>query len=215
MSAVAPGEPVPLEHFESYAEQRSASVLGMWVFLVNELLLFAGLFMTALALRLLHPEAVLAAGEHLKWWLGALNTVVLVTSSLTMTFAIEAARSFERRTAVLCLALTAGLGALFLGIKGLEYYLEYEEHLMPFLDRPFALPDAASRLYMNLYFVATGLHGLHLLIGVGLVLGLALRVSRPGFLEAKPTHVEITGLYWHFIDFIWMLLFATLYLVNR
>lgn len=215
MTAEAGAGPEALEHFGSFERQRGAALLGMWVFLANELLLFGGLFMTALILRLLYPEAVMEAATHLKWWLGGINSVVLITSSLTMSFAIEAARELRQQETRNALLGTAALGFLFLGIKTIEYWLEYEEGLMPFLDIPYALPDPATRLYINLYFIATGLHGAHLLIGIGILLVMWLRVRRPDFLRLKPTHIEVCGLYWHFVDLIWMFLFATLYLVNR
>ncbi|WGF90336.1 cytochrome c oxidase subunit 3 [Marinivivus vitaminiproducens] len=215
MSGGVEAKPQALEHFADYEEQHAAATLGMWVFLTNELLLFAGLFMTAIVLRILHPDAVLAAGEHLKWWLAGFNTAVLMTSAFTMTVAIEAARRRDVAPLRRMLLVTAVLGAFFLVLKGVEYLLEYEEHLMPFLDRPFALPDPASRLFLNLYFIATGLHALHILIGLGLLLVAWRRSADPAFVATKTVHIEIAGLYWHFVDLVWIFLFTTLYLVNR
>jgi cytochrome c oxidase subunit 3 len=211
----AAAEPRALEHFESFERQRRSALLGMWLFLANEMLLFAGLFLIAAVVRLTHPEAVVEATRHLKWWLGGINSVVLIASSLSMSVAIEAARLDRDRLVLRALLLTAAQGTLFLGLKAVEYGLEYHEGLMPFLEQPFILPDPASALYLNLYFAATGLHSLHLAIGVGLVLAIAWRTSRPGFLRRKPTHIEVVGLYWHFIDLIWVMLFATIYLANR
>lgn len=207
--------PAPAEQFESFDQQRGAATLGMWVFLLNELLLFAAIFAAAIVLRLVYPEPTLAAGRHLKWWLGAINSLVLITSSLAMSVAIEAAARREAALVRAGLLVTAGLGLAFLGVKSFEYFLEYHENLMPFLERPVDVADVASRLYLNLYFAATGLHAVHMLIGLGLLLYMWWRTGRAGFLDRHPSHIPVAGLYWHFVDFVWMFLFATIYLANR
>lgn len=216
--AAADGRRAPpphLEHFADYRTQHEAATLGMWVFLCNEVLLFGGIFTTAIILGLTHHEAVAEATSHLKWWIGGINTVVLMTSSLTMSVAIETARRGEAAPARKALLVTAGLGVLFLAIKAVEYFIEYEENLMPFLAGPFEIEDPAARLYMNLYFLATGLHAAHLSIGIGYATLLAWRARDPAFVRNKFSHVEIGGLYWHFIDVVWVMLFATVYLVHR
>ncbi|GJD47874.1 Cytochrome c oxidase subunit 3 [Methylobacterium crusticola] len=206
-----------VSHFATVEQQRHAAVLGMWAWLLTELLLFAGLFLTALVLRLLHPEAVQEAARHLKFWIGALNTVVLITSSLTMSGAIQLSRLGWQRGMVRFMLATAALGTLFLAFKGYEYWADYHEHMMPFLGgRPYALESApASRLFVNLYYVATSLHGLHLTTGIGILLAMTWQASRPGFLARHQNRIEIFGLYWHFIDLIWILAFPILYVVNR
>lgn len=205
------------EHFATVGQQRHAATLGMWAWLLTELLLFAGLFLTALILRLLHPEAVQAAAGHLKFWIGAVNTVVLLCSSLTMSAAIELSRLGWQRMMVGCLLATASLGALFLILKGYEYYADYEEHMMPFLaHRPYALAEQpATRLFVNLYYVATALHAVHLFTGIAILLGITWKASRPGFLQRHQNWIEVYGLYWHFIDLIWIIAFPVLYVVNR
>ena len=204
-------------HFESVAQQRYAATLGIWAWLITELLLFSALFLVALITRIQHPEATQEAARHLKFWIGAVNTVVLIVSSLTMSMAIAFSRMGWQRAMVRALLATAGLGSLFLVLKGYEYHADYAEHMMPFLaGRPYALAEApATRLFVNLYYVATLLHALHLLTGIAILLGMTWKAARPGFLAAHQNWIEVYGLYWHFIDLIWILAFPILYVVNR
>lgn len=204
-------------HFASVEQQRRAATLGIWAWLITELLLFAGLFLVALILRVQHPEAVKAAAQHLKFWIGALNTVVLIFSSLTMSAAIAFSRMGWRRAMLRAMLATAALGGLFLVLKGYEYHADYAEHMMPFLaDRPYALAETpASRLFVNLYYVATALHALHLFTGICILLGMTWIASRPDFLSRHQNWIEVYGLYWHFIDLIWIMAFPILYVVNR
>ena len=205
------------EHFADADQQRHAATLGMWVFLLTELLLFSGLFLSALVIRVLHPEAAHAAAEHLKLWIGATNTAVLITSSFTMSAAIELSKLGRQRWMVRCMLITAGLGVLFLLLKGYEYWVDYQEHMVPFFGwRPYELAgDLPSRLFVDLYFITTGLHGGHLTIGIGIMLVMAWQASRAGFLQHHQNRIEIVGLYWHFIDLIWIIVFPTLYVLNR
>jgi cytochrome c oxidase subunit 3 len=205
-----------LEHFNNAEQQRYAAQLGMWAWLLTELLLFAGLFVSALVLHVTHPASVTAATLHLKFWIGATNTVILICSSLTMSAAIVLSRLDGQRWMVRCMLMTAALGSTFLVLKGFEYYQDYIEHMTPFLDRPYALAgDTASRLFVNLYFLTTALHGLHLTTGVAILLGLTWQASRPGFLQRHQNRIEIYGLYWHFIDLIWIIVFPLLYVLGR
>lgn len=205
------------EHFENPAQQRYAATLGIWAWLVTELLLFAALFLVALITRIEHPEATQAAARHLKFWIGAVNTVVLICSSLTMSAAIAFSRMGWQGAMVRAMLATAALGGLFLVLKGYEYYADYAEHMMPFLSgRPYELAeDPATRLFVNLYYVATGLHALHLFTGIAILLGMTWIAARPGFLARHQNWIEVYGLYWHFIDLIWILAFPVLYVVNR
>ena len=217
-AAQPPGVGVALvHHFEDVAQQRYAGTLGMWAWLLTELLLFAGLFVTALILRVLHPDAVQLAARHLKFWIGAINTVVLISSSLTMSAAITFSQMGWQRAMVRAMLMTAGLGALFLAFKGYEYYADFEEHMMPFLSRrPYELAEEpATRLFVNLYYVATSLHALHLFTGIGILLGMTWIAAKPGFLSRHQNWIEVYGLYWHFIDLIWIIAFPVLYVVNR
>ena len=204
-------------HFETVDQQRRATTLGIWAWLITELLLFAALFLVALILRIQHPEATVAAARHLKFWIGATNTVVLLISSLTMSMAIEFSRMGWQRAMVRAMLATAALGSLFLVLKGYEYYVDWNEHMMPFLSsRPFALAETPpARLFVNLYYVATLLHGFHLLTGIALLLGMTWMAAKAGFLARHQNWIEIYGLYWHFIDLVWILAFPILYVVNR
>jgi cytochrome c oxidase subunit 3 len=212
-------EPVGIavhEQFSNAEQQRHAAQLGMWAWLLTELLLFAGLFVSALVLHVMHPASVTAATLHFKFWIGATNSVILICSSLTMSGAIVLSRLGDQRWMVSCMLMTAALGSAFLTLKGFEYYQDYVEHMMPFLDRPYALADdPASRLFVNLYFLTTALHGLHLMTGVAILLGLACQASQPGFLQRHQNRIEIYGLYWHFIDLIWIIVFPLLYVLGR
>lgn len=204
-------------HFETVAQQRYAATLGIWAWLITELLLFSALFLVALIVRIQHPEATIAAARHLKFWIGAVNTLVLIVSSLTMSMAIAFSRLGWQRAMVHAMLATAALGSLFLLLKGYEYYADYEEHMMPFLaTRPYELAESpATRLFVNLYYATTLLHGLHLLTGISLLLGMTWMAARAGFLSRHQNWIEIYGLYWHFIDLIWILAFPILYVVNR
>ena len=204
-------------HFESVAQQRSAATLGIWAWLITELLLFSALFLVALITRIEHPEATVAAARHLKFWIGATNTVVLIVSSLTMSMAIEFSRMGWQKAMVRAMLATAALGSLFLVLKGYEYYADWDEHMMPFLARrPYALAEQpATRLFVNLYYVATALHAVHLFTGIAILRGITWKASRPGFLQRHQNWIEVYGLYWHFIDLIWIIAFPVLYVVNR
>ena len=205
------------EQFADADQQRHSATLGMWVFLLTELLLFAGLFLSALVIRVMHPESATAAAQHLKMWIGAVNTAVLIVSSFTMSAAIELSKLGRQRWMVRCMLITAGLGAVFLMLKSYEYWVDYQEHMMPFLaSRPYELADdLPTRLFVDLYYITTGLHGGHLTVGIGIMLVMAWQAGRAGFLERHQNRIEVVGLYWHFIDLIWILAFPTLYVLNR
>ena len=204
------------EQFQNARQQRHAAEMGMWAWLLTELLLFGGLFAVALVLHYTHPASVRAAVLHLKFWIGAANSVVLICSSLTMSGAIMLSRLGGQRWMVRCMLATAALGSLFLLLKSFEWYQDYVEHMTPFLSRPYALAgDPASQLFVNLYFVTTALHGVHLLTGVSILLWLTWQASQPGYLARHQNRIEIYGLYWHFIDLIWIIAFPVLYVVGR
>ena len=204
------------EQFTTVAQQKLSAELGMWAWLITELLLFSGLLVTALVLRTLHPHSVEAAAQHLKLWIGGVNTVILITSSLVMTGAIEMSKLGRARAVTRCLLVTGALGAGFLLLKSYEYYVDYVEHMTPFLHRPYELgSDGASQLFVNLYWVTTILHFGHLTIGIGIVWVMAWLASRPNYLARHQNRIEITGLYWHFIDLVWLIVYPSLYLVNR
>lgn len=206
----------PLQHhFDDPVQQSEAATLGMWAFLATEVLFFGGLFTAYAVYRSTYPEAFAEASRHLDVTLGTVNTAVLIGSSLTMAMAVWAAQTGKRRQQVAYLLLTMLLGSVFLGIKGLEYTHKYHEHLVPGPHFAFAGPEPGhSQIYFSLYFVMTGMHALHMIIGLALLGILAVRASLGRFTSAYYAPVEITGLYWHFVDIVWIFLFPMLYLIG-
>jgi cytochrome c oxidase subunit 3 len=203
------------QQFATAEQQREAASLGMWVFLVTELLLFGGLFTTYQVYRALHGDAFTAASRELLVWAGTTNTVVLITSSLTMALAVNAAARGQRRLMIVLLLATMALGFVFLGIKAYEYYSEYVEHHVPGAGFQFDPRFAAeAQIFFSLYFMMTGLHAAHMIAGLCVVGGVVYLGLRGGITEAYNTPVEITGLYWHFVDIVWIFLFPLLYLIG-
>jgi cytochrome c oxidase subunit III len=203
------------EQYAEPAQQRGADFFGMYLFLASEMMLFGGFFAVVYVQRLRHPEAVRAAAQHLKLWLGGINTAVLLTSSLFVALAVVAARTGARHSVVRRLLIAALLGVVFIGIKGFEYYEEYTEGLMPLVGPPSPLSEPASRLFINLYFFGTGVHAVHLTIGLALLLGLALRVARRATpLPQRAITVVMVGLYWHLVDVVWVFIYPVLYLAR-
>jgi len=211
-----PGENL-LEHFETAAQQHDAAKLGMWIFLVTEILFFSGLFLAYSVYRSLHPAMFLAAHHHLSVPLGGVNTLVLITSSLTMALAVRAAQVGDRRLLVVLLAVTIGCALVFLGIKGAEYAHKIHEGLLPgrFYHPAHGLViPGKPHLFFGIYFMLTGLHGLHVVIGVGVLSWMLRRAARGDFSPGYYTPIENTGLYWHLVDLVWIFLFPLLYLVR-
>ena len=215
--ASGPHHPALLHHFDDLAQQREASELGMWVFLVTEILFFGGFFAAYAVYGRLYPAAFHEGSHHLDVRLGAINTAVLIASSLTMALAVRTAQTGgRRRTLVGFLGLTLALGCTFLGIKAFEYHHKWVEHLIP--GPAFSWPGPEARplqIFYSLYFGMTGMHALHMVIGAGLLLVLMWRSMRNEFSPAYSTPVEVTGLYWHFVDIVWIFLFPLLYLIGR
>jgi cytochrome c oxidase subunit 3 len=204
------------EQFDTFEQQHRSARLGMWVFLATEVLFFGGLFASYFALRTLYWEGFKEAGKHTHVAIGAINTALLLTSSLTMALAIEKIREDKKRPAFWLLFTTALFGIGFIALKGLEYYKEYEEKLIPAMNFVFPGPHArVAELFYFIYFAMTGLHALHLTIGIGVVIWMMLRVSRSEINGRYFTPLELAGLYWHFIDLIWVFLFPFLYLMER
>jgi cytochrome c oxidase subunit 3 len=211
-----PHDPRLQHHFDDAGQQHEAATLGMWVFLATELLFFGGLFAADMIYRVWYPETFGDASRTLDITLGSVNTVVLITSSLTMAFAVRAAANGQRRQLMILLVLTMVLGLVFLGIKGVEYHQKFVEHHIPGLGFHFegTAPERAN-LFFSLYFAMTGLHALHMIIGLGLLTVMFVMAARGRFSVAWHTPVEMSGLYWHFVDIIWIFLFPLLYLVDR
>ena len=206
----------PAEQFASLTHQRQTASLGMWLFLATEILFFGGLFAAYAAYRWSYPEGFAVAGAHTKIWLGSINTGVLLTSSFIVSLAIGAAEAGRRRPLVLLLLAAAALGVLFLGIKGFEYLQEYQEGLVPGIRFTFeGMHARAAELFFLFYFMATGVHAVHLSVGIILVLIAAVRAARGGLLRDRSTTVEVISLYWHFVDIVWIFLYPLIYLVGR
>jgi cytochrome c oxidase subunit 3 len=203
-------------HFDSLEQQYEAASLGMWVFLATEVLFFGGLFLAYLVYRLSYPQEFGEASRTLDLILGATNTVVLITSSLTMALAVAAAQEDNRSKTMLFLGVTMLLGAAFLGVKAVEYRHKFAEHHVPGAGFTFEgeHPEHAQ-IFFSLYFVMTGVHALHMVIGLGVLAVMAVMVRRGRFSPAYSTPVEVAGLYWHFVDIIWIFLFPLLYLISR
>ena len=202
--------------FEDLEQQREVATLGMWVFLVTELLFFGGLFLTYSVYRGWYPEDFAAASHELIVWAGTLNTVVLITSSLTMALAVHAAESGHRRALILFLLATMALGCVFLGVKAFEYRTEYLEHHIPGWGFQFKADHFLhAQIFFSLYFIMTGLHALHMIIGLGVMAVMVWLSYRGTITPAYSNPIEISGLYWHFVDIVWIFLFPLLYLIGR
>ena len=203
-------------HFESLDQQKEAATLGMWVFLVTEVLFFGGLFAGYAIYRTWYPDAFAAASRELDIVLGSINTVVLITSSLTMALAVHAAQTGERRLVLWLLLATMALGATFLGIKGVEYYHKFAEHHVPgpaFSFEPEHFSQA--QIFFSFYFMMTGLHALHMVIGLGIMIVMLWWTWNGTITVDYANPIEISGLYWHFVDIVWIFLFPLLYLIGR
>jgi cytochrome c oxidase subunit 3 len=222
----AAADPPILSHqFDDVHQQTEASLLGMWVFLATEVMFFGGLLTAFAVYRSTAPREFALASRHLSVLLGCVNTVVLLGSSLTMALAVRAAQLRARRALLVWLGMTMALGAVFLGIKAVEYTSDYHEKLIPGWnfqvpehDRSVvaqqALDARKMEMFYVLYFFMTGLHAVHLIIGIGLVGVMALLSWRRWFSGGGATQIEVTGLYWHFVDIVWVFLYPLLYLID-
>lgn len=196
------------------AQQREASTLGMWAFLATEVLFFGALIAAYLNYRIWFGSDFIAAARMTKVFLGAANTAVLLTSSACMAMAVTSFEAGAKRAPVVWLIATALLGLLFIGIKATEYWLEFQEHLVPALNFDFARYGGVAEIFFVFYFCATGLHALHLLIGITIVSWLAVRIGS-GRLRPGGSTTRLVGLYWHFVDVVWIFLFPLIYLAGR
>jgi cytochrome c oxidase subunit 3 len=215
--AHAPHHPWLQHHFDNMEQQAEASTLGMWVFLVTEIMFFGGLFMAYLVYRHQSPTGFQEASHHLNIYWGTANTAILIISSLTMALAVRAAQTSQpAKVQVRWLLLTIMLGAAFLGVKAIEYTDKFRDHIVPgpYFQWEGLYPKPAEQFY-SLYFAMTGLHALHMIIGIGIMSVIAWLASRKTFDSEYYTPVEVAGLYWHFVDIVWIYLFPLLYLIGR
>jgi cytochrome c oxidase subunit 3 len=207
------------EQFETPEQQKEISTLGMWVFLVTEIMFFGGLFLAYIIYRKEFAGVFALASNTLNVVIGAVNTAVLICSSFTMVLAVRSAQIGSRKALIVFLILTILLGGVFLGVKAYEWNQKFEEHHVP--GPTFHLENAApgqqgpAQLFFSLYFTMTGLHALHMVVGEGLMLFLLWHAYKGKYTPSYYTPVDIGGLYWHFVDIIWIYLFPLLYLIAR
>ncbi len=219
-------------HFETEGQQREAATFGMWLFLLTEIMFFGGLFFSYLLYRNWYHDAFVVASNQLSIKLGAINTAVLIGSGFFMALGVWAAEVRKKGLLVLFLIITTLLGLVFLGVKYVEYHEKWEKHHIPgahfdisefvnphaygLKEEPLA-PDMAQKtqVFFSLYFAMTGMHALHMIIGIGLLVWLILRSRRGDFSSGYVAPIENFGLYWHFVDIVWLFLFPLLYLINR
>ncbi len=221
--AQALSAPPELQHqFEDLSAQKTASSFGMWIFLATEVLFFGGMFTAYVVYRSTYRAAFEGASNLLDIRLGAINTAVLIASSLTMALAVWASAHGRKTLIVSFLLLTILLGSTFLGVKVVEYKQKFDHHEVP--GPHFAVPEdpatgkplpPQSEMFFSLYFCMTGLHALHMIIGIGLLTWLVAKARRGAFTALYNTPVDLVGLYWHFVDIVWIFLFPLLYLLGR
>ena len=215
--AHAAHHPALQHHFDTMGQQKEAAVIGMWVFLLTEILFFGGLFMAYMLYRTWYFDAFAEASRSLSLFWGGLNTAVLIGSSLTMAMAVRSAQTNQRKATVNWLILTTVLGCVFLGVKVIEYADKFEHHIVPgpHFDKSAWTHPAGVEQFYSLYFIMTGLHAVHMVIGIGLMTVIAIMAWRRQFDGVYYTPVEVSGLYWHFVDIVWIFLFPLLYLIGR
>jgi cytochrome c oxidase subunit 3 len=214
-------------HFVSMEQQKEAGMVGMWIFLLTEVMFFGGLFLAYTIFRTTYPQGFLQGSHLLDVKLGATNTVVLIVSSLTMAMAVYYSQKGERKKLVIYLALTLALGLAFLVVKYFEYKVKIETHLFPAAQlydpaTPEQDPDhgvpvkyrTQVQAFLWIYFLMTGLHALHMIVGAGILTTLIVMARKGRFTKDYNSPVEISGLYWHFVDIVWIFLFPLLYLTG-
>jgi len=213
-SSAASGFPLA-HHFDDQEQQFEASQLGMWLFLATEVLFFGGMFAAYTIYRYQYPAAFHAASQHLNVTVGAINTAVLLLSSLMMALAVHYAQLGDNRRAFRFILETILFGGMFLAVKAYEYQHKFHEHLVP--GDHFQWHGGETKgveIFFSLYFAMTGMHALHMVIGVGLLLWVAWLARQERFSSQYFTPVEMVGLYWHFVDIVWVFLFPLLYLIG-
>ena len=216
---MAEHQSVVAPYFSNLEQQREANTLGMWVFLATEVMFFGGLFIAYAAYHLAYPVAFAEASKELDLVLASINTVVLLCSSLTMALAVYSAQTDKKKALVLFLLLTIFLGLVFLGIKAVEYGEKFQHNLVPGPNFGFEGVEGDIvghiQLFFSLYFATTGLHAIHMVIGIGVLLYLTFRAWQGRYNSLTYDPVEMTGLYWHFVDIAWIFIFPLYYLIDR
>jgi cytochrome c oxidase subunit 3 len=210
--------PPTYHHFEDLAQQEESEKLGMWAFLITEVMFFGALFTAYTVYRNLYPEAFMLASSKLDWKLGGVNTLVLIVSSLTMALAIRAAQTGKYRQVEVMTVLTMIFGATFLVVKYFEYMHKYHVGLMPgpelFFTNELGVHKEAGRIFFSIYFAMTGLHAFHMVVGLGIMTWVLIKARKRYFMPERYLALENVGLYWHFVDLVWIFLFPMLYLLG-
>lgn len=208
-----PAELIVREQFRTPEQQRETSSIGMWIFLATEIMLFGGLFSSFTVYRTMYPQAFIEGSADMNIVLGSINTVVLICSSFTMALAIHSIAIGSQKKLAIFLIATMFLGAVFLAIKFTEYYQHYEHHKVPAYWFEWAGPGGGHvQMFFVFYFLMTGLHAVHMFVGEGVLFAMLIRTGAGSFTSEYHTPVELTGLYWHFVDIIWVFLFAIFYI---
>jgi cytochrome c oxidase subunit III len=206
--------------FDTEEQQKDASTLGMWIFLITEIMFFGGMFAVYTVYRNWYPEVFKVASTSLNQIVGAINTGVLLLSSFTMVMAVRAGQLGQQKMIIWFLILTLLFGGVFLGVKAYEWKEKFDEHHIPgqaefHLEGISPQEQGHAQLFFSIYFAMTGLHALHMVIGVGILLTLIFQAKAGKFTANYYTPVDVSGLYWHFVDVIWIWLFPLLYLIDR
>jgi len=219
-----------LHHFETVEQQKAASSLGMWLFLMQELMFFGGMFMAYLVYRAWYYPAFAAASNTLNVTIGTINTIILLASSFFMTMAVHYAEKRNAKALANSIMMAIILGVVFLGLKATEYRDKFVEHHVPganFSIEDFVTghgtgmaglaPDMAqhTQLFFSLYFAMTGMHALHMIIGIGILIWMWVRARQGAYTTGHTAPIDYASLYWHFVDVVWIFLFPLLYLINR
>jgi cytochrome c oxidase subunit III len=218
-------------HFATVGQQRETASFGMWLFLLTEIMFFGGLFAAYLIYRNWYYPAFVAGSHQLSILLGTVNTAVLICSSFTMAMGVYSAEMKRKGALVMWLLLTILLGVVFLGVKADEYHEKWEKHHVPglnfsindFVHGSEAYPEEKlpvdmaqkTQVYFSLYFAMTGMHALHMIIGISILIILVIRARQGAYTEGHMNTIENFGLYWHFVDIVWIFLFPLLYLISR
>ena len=206
------------EQFDTEDQQKDASTLGMWVFLITEMMFFGGMFLAYTLYRSLYPSVFGLASSTLNLPIGATNTCVLLLSSFTMAMAVRSGQLGKKKAVIGFLIITMLFGLAFLGIKAFEWTAKFQEHHVPALAN-FHLEgtqlQGQAKLFFSLYFAMTGLHALHMVVGVAIVAFIIMEVARNKYSTKYYTPIDIAGLYWHFVDIVWIFLFPLFYLIDR
>ena len=210
-------EPELRHHFDDSAQQLHSATLGMWVFLITEVMFFGGMFGAYTVYRNVYPDAFASTSQFMNLTIGAINTAVLIFSSFTMVMAVRSAQLGQKKALIAFLVLTLILGCVFLTLKYVEYHEKWVDHHIP--GPWFQYADARyfhqAQILFFLYFAMTGMHAIHMIVGAGMLVTVIVMAARNRFSSAWYTPVEMIGLYWHFVDIIWIFLFPLLYLVGH